>query len=111
MKDLQHLSSMRSLKDTANCQKPLSSWHGEGGGHWKNLGSYPEFDGANADETAFYNFALLTHGRNGRGSSLSQSCPNYHQSNALWIQAIMGEDLDYAESLESTLSNDEHNMY
>ena len=106
IKDLQNLSTMRSLKDTANRQKPLSSWRR--GAIGRILDHTLSLTGANADETAFYNFALLTHGRNGRGSSLSQSCPNYHQSNALWIQAIMGEDLDYAESFESTLSNDEH---
>jgi len=52
------------------------------------------------------NFAYLNYAKNGRGARIEKSCPNYHQSNALWIQALVGEETDYSQAFESTMSND-----
>ena len=52
------------------------------------------------------NFAYLNYAKNGRGAGIAKSCPNYHQSNALWIQALIGEGTDYSQAFESTMSND-----
>lgn len=52
------------------------------------------------------NFAYLNHAKDGRGASITQSCLNYYQSNALWIQALTGEETDYSQVFESNLSND-----
>jgi mannosidase alpha-like ER degradation enhancer 2 len=54
------------------------------------------------------NFAFLSHSNLGRGSRLSKSCPNYHQSNSLWAHALVGEEIDYTYFFETTLSNDEN---
>eukprot|EP00979_Chaetoceros_neogracilis_P007120 scaffold1489_cov201-Chaetoceros_neogracile.AAC.3 len=52
------------------------------------------------------NFAYLNHAKDGRGARITQSCPNYYQSNSLWIQALTGEETDYSQVVESTISND-----
>ncbi len=61
--------------------------------------------GESAEGEPILNFATLGHDKDGRGTTISQSCPNYHQSNSLWIQALVGEELDYTQFFESTLSN------
>lgn len=57
--------------------------------------------------TNILNFGFLSHHIHGRGSRLSKSCPNYHQSNSLWMQALVGEEIDYAYAFETTFSNDQ----
>eukprot|EP00557_Chaetoceros_sp_GSL56_P003274 CAMPEP_0176498846 /NCGR_PEP_ID=MMETSP0200_2-20121128/12573_1 /TAXON_ID=947934 /ORGANISM="Chaetoceros sp., Strain GSL56" /LENGTH=1279 /DNA_ID=CAMNT_0017897149 /DNA_START=211 /DNA_END=4050 /DNA_ORIENTATION=+ len=58
-----------------------------------------------AFSTNILNFGFLTHDIHGRGSRISKSCPNYHQSNSLWVQALIGDDIDYAYVFETTFSN------
>lgn len=55
--------------------------------------------------TNILNFGFLSHDIDGRGSRLSKSCPNYHQSNSLWTQALVGEEIDYAYVFETTFVN------
>lgn len=105
IKDLQKSSASQSTKSTSGTSNSFSSWQKGSTGriieHPMNvMGESAEGGGA------VLNFAVLTHDKNGRGTTLSQSCPNYHQSNSLWIQALAGEELDYVQTFESTLSND-----
>ncbi len=59
-----------------------------------------------AQEDQVVNFAFLEHNLRGRGTALSKSCPNFHHSNALWINAFAGDDLNYGETFESTTATD-----
>ena len=57
------------------------------------------------NDAHFFNYGYLYHDRDGRGSHIEKSCPNYHQSNSLWIQALQGNDIDFHQVFEPTMSS------
>ncbi len=59
------------------------------------------------NETSDINFATIEHEKNGRGSSLKKSCPNFHHSNALWIHALTGDQILYTDLFSSRFSDEE----